>query len=443
MRAALGRRRLFSLGAVCAAPVCLTWLSGVASASVAKSARYALVENDSGEANICTGLYDHSSGIVVPFARGRNVSVRALIRGLDRSLFERTEFLADGTHLAWVHARGLWYGDLLTGRSRRLGTVGSAEEVSSIAVGPGGRSALVVAVRGGRSRTILIARARGRVLRREVASASGALSADGRFAWYQTGSGDRFVVRSLTSGYRLRRLAAAVLSWSPAGHRLAYVFGNNLRVLDMSRGQALEVPLPATDRSPRQGPAWSDDGRYFLVNGTVVAIAAGRILQLPPLPSDDALFDWRPGHGHQLLRTAFGAGSGHFTDLVNVDAPRESWSRQLEDLLDWSPNGRWLADQDSDPVVVLDGASGNTVDLPASLKRASTGFQRWLGEDTLQLDGRRVLRIARPPSWRPRVLARARAGHHLYATRILSATSAGLSLLARAFRPRAQPRDCP
>lgn len=66
----------------------------------------------------------------------------------------------------------------------------------------------------------------------------------------------------------------------------------------------------------------------------------------------------------------------------------------------------------------------------------------WLSRPAaLDINGK-ALRIARPPTWTPHVVARARRGHLLSGSTVLTATRAGIDLIGRAFGPRARARDC-
>jgi hypothetical protein len=367
--------------------------------------------------------------LLVPLPGPSSASPRPTLQGLDWSLVNP---FADGAQLAWVRGRTVYYGDLITGRSWRLAGAKAPDRVSGFAVGPGGRTALVETDR----ELIMITRLHGRTVRRTANTTGGfAISADGRFAWYQDDAGS--VVRSFISRGSTQ-LPTDSASWSPIGHRLAYHDNGTLDILDAHSGQTVQVPLPPAAQVP-DGASWSPDARFVVAAGIAYDVATGGTAPLPPLP--DAVYAWRPGHGHQLLRWANDA-IGVTTDLLDASTAKRLWVRELGAGTEWSPTGRLLLSRGEERI--LSGASGQTVHLPSALRRllAKANGEGWLAGDVLQVSSDPVLRIAQPPSWAPRVLARARAGHHMAADELVRATPAGVRLLARTFAPRATPRDC-
>jgi hypothetical protein len=438
-----GAWRLCSLGAVCGALILLMWSLGPV-ASAARPARYVLVQNGWDE-NDC-GDPQSIVGEVVPLDAGRGSSQSAL-RGLDASLipsftiFNTTVISDDGAHLAWTRGRGLFYGDLLTGRSRLLAALAPYSTVERFVLGPHGRAA-VAAVDNDTFRLVLVAYFRGRVKRRTVKGEFSGFSADGRFVSYDTHHGT--VVRSMRTD-RIRRLGHTDdPAWSPTGHRLAYATGNRVRVLDAVTGRAINVRLTPDQAENADLLDWSPDAHYLdLDTQTVVNLATARTVQLPPGPTDEA--NWRPGHPHQLMRNAYGdtdPAPVTGVDLVDVSAPVEIWGDALRsNRFEWAPNGGWMLARDSAVPVILRGSSGRRVGLPRALRRG-WGDGDWLSGAVLQLGDSRVLRIARPPTWKPHVIARSASGHTLSARSILTATPAGLGLVARAFGPAAKTRDC-
>jgi hypothetical protein len=424
------RRRSLAVGAVCAVCAALVCVP----ASSGQGARYVLVEDDWGFE--CYGSYDHGASMVVPLTGAR----RPVLRGLNGSLSSFVSFANGGKNVAWADASGLRLADLRTGRSQVLGKLAPVSQQTFL-VGPGARTALLANEAGDGPHLILITRHGDRVGRHTVRSANGvvgALSSDGRYAWYSVDDG--IGVRAVAGGPETT-LGTTEAWWSTVGDRLAYLAEGGVRVFDASTGsQTVDLPVPpdpdhSSITSITKAP-WSPDGRYFVATPDLaIDVAAGRMVQLPPFPATEVA--WRPRRGHLLLRSQ----EFERADLVNVATRAELWSRPSGYSPDWSPDGRWILNGDDAPV--LDGA-GHAAHLPAALNEWWSGAYSvsWVGADVLAREGARVLRVARPPTWRPRVLVRGRRGHHLFAGPTFTATPAGLRFVARTFRARAHARDC-
>jgi hypothetical protein len=401
-------RRFLIVGSVCAA------LGAAAAPSGAT--RYVLV--DDGWGYECYDTFQYGAGLVVPLSGGQPV-----VRGLEADLARTVQFADRGRAVVWSDASGTRLADLRSGTATLLGRLVRRGH-GFFAVDRRAR-AVLLARAGGRGPHLVLVR---RHAARTISGADGVragLSPDGRYLAYSDGAG--VAVRAVAGG-AVRRLGSAVSWWGFAGDRIAYLDGGALHVLALRTGaRVADVPLPAEADTTQV--AWSPDGRFVVIGAGLVAdVRAAAIRTLPDFATESVA--WRPGGGHQLLRMAFDA-----SDLVDVSTATELWRRDGIGYLAWSPDGRWLLNSDGPPnLLTHDGAvvAAPAVEPPVD----------WLEADLLATDGPATLRVARPPRWRPRVLTRGAAGHHLSVSTTFSASPAGLRLLARTFTARAKARDC-
>jgi hypothetical protein len=130
-----------------------------------------------------------------------------------------------------------------------------------------------------------------------------------------------------------------------------------------------------------------------------------------------------------------GNGDG---DLVDVAQATVLWRQPALDLFQWDPGGRWLAGGHK-----LLGAAGRRVSVPRSFTTLSRISEtNWLAAGQLWFGGRRTLRVAAAPRWRPRAVVTAPLGHHLTASTVFDASPAGVRMLERRFAARAHASDC-
>jgi len=388
--------------------------------------RYVVVSDDWGAYDDCTGDYDHTSWMLAAPATGRVVA-RGLDSAINFAAFSDTE-----ASVVWQAGRDVAYGDLRTGAVRPLVRLARGADELGAAVGPHGRTAIVA---DDRLRVTLVGRSRGRIVRHTFRSGYDeigelGLSSDGRFAWYETRDLHVHAVRSVGSGRGLLLRTDEPLAWAPAGDRLAYVQGDHLLVLDMRmRRTVLDMSLPT--EFGLGAATWSPDGRFIAVDTFVVDVAAQQVVQLPPGMDP---FRWRPRRGHQLTRTD-GNGDG---DVVDVARATVLWRRARLNQFDWDPSGRWLAGDGK----IVTGA-GRQVAVPRLFttlwRNSGTG---WLAPGQLWFGGRRKLRVAAPPRFRPHVVLTAPVGHHLDATVMFTASQAGIRMLERRFAGLARAADC-
>lgn len=409
------RRRFLIVGGICAALA--------ASSATSDAARYVLV--DDGWGVECYGSYEHATGMVVPLSGGRPI-----VRGLQADLVRAVQFADGGRRVVWADASGVRVADLRSGRAVLLGRLVRSGR-GFFSVDRAARTALLASIDGRGSHLVLVTRRSGRLARRPVTGADGIraeLSQDGRYFSY---SGTKGIAVRAVAGGAARWIGSAVTWSSFAADRLAYLEAGGLHVLDARTGaHVADLPVPAGSGGPTAEPSWSPDGRYVLLsNGAVADVGARRMNSLPAYATERVA--WRPGGGHQLLRMTF-----EDSDLVDVATGTELWSRTGISYLAWSPDGRWLLNRDGAPYLL--SHHGAVVATPGSVEPSPA----WLGANVLATSDAATLRLAAPPSWRPRVLTRAAAGHHLTATAIFTASPAGLRLLARTFRARAHARDC-
>jgi hypothetical protein len=409
-------RRFLIVGSVCAALG--------ASAATSGAARYVLV--DEGWGSECYGSYDYAAGMVVPLSGGRPV-----VRRLQANLIRAVQFVDGGRLVVWADASGVRLADLRSGRSALLGRLVRSGRGGFFSVDRAARTALL-ASGGGRASNLVLVRRRGRHLaRRPITDADGVraeLSQDGRYFTY---SGARGIALRAVAGGAARWIGSAVTWSSFSAGRLAFLDAGGLHVLDARTGaHVLDLPVAAEPYGPVAEASWSPDGRYVLLGSGAVADVGGARISLLPASATEGVA-WRPGSGHQLLRMTFGG-----TDLVDVATGTELWSRNGINYLVWSPDGRWLLNRDGAPSLL--SHHGAAVGTPGSVEP----WAEWLGADVLATSDATTLRVAAPPSWRPRVLTRRAPGHYLTATTIFSASPAGLRLMARTFRSRAHARDC-
>jgi dipeptidyl aminopeptidase/acylaminoacyl peptidase len=258
-----------------------------------------------------------------------------------------------------------------------------------------------------------------------------------------------------------------VLRTGPLG-ALAYVWRRELHVVDLSSARDRVLARVAAEPI-----AWSPDGRWIAVGGTIVAGADGRTCA--PFGSRVSRLQWRPHSNTLLASTASGRvlvggpdeatrpllpsgfsveelafdaagrrlvaegprGSLWVVDLA-TGARRQIWrssspTGEVGPPVDvrWSPDGRWILFQ-TDPY----GSGSIAADgLPLWAIRSSGGRTALVeprvlgGSDFLQACGRRVLisagfdryvsarkriDVASPPAWRPRTISTDRR-HSWYA----------------------------
>ncbi|MCE9670487.1 WD40 repeat domain-containing protein [Myxococcus stipitatus] len=175
------------------------------------------------------------------------------------------------------------------------------------------------------------------------------------------------IVLDPVTGTPLRQWASPpgnvrALAWSPDGGRLATAAegGSEVRVWDVATGTPVGEPLVAVGVVRRM--AWSPDGsRLGLEAGPAFDpwVEVHVLGQPKPesLLTDARSFAWAPD-GARFAVGGLEAVVIHHTGDARVEATYPARGGAVS-LLDWSPDGRWLAVGDSSRMlVVLEAASG-------------------------------------------------------------------------------------
>jgi Tol biopolymer transport system component len=120
--------------------------------------------------------------------------------------------------------------------------------------------------------------------------------------------------------------------WSPDGAKIAVIIPNSLRTVDVVSGHLVPVPI-GTEEFLATYPTWSADGSQIAFAGAPVSEVEGRVY------SDIYVVDADGGEPRRITTTEV----------------------MIEQELEWSPDGRWIAYTDTNvrgPGIVGGGPHG-------------------------------------------------------------------------------------